>query len=166
MSFQLPKLLKNFDLKVNGVSQGGRILEFTPPSITPTIMQVKAGRILPLSVIAGFDSNFKASIVMAEYSTILQSLVGLDIPSIFIANGAVNDDGSTSYTSATVVMQGVVSYTPATWKPGSMAKDKYDLTLSFFQYVGAGSITMYADGHMYLVNGIDIIERIKNKIKM
>ena len=166
MSFQLPKLLKNFDLKVNGASQGGRILEFTPPSITPTIMQVKAGRLMPISVISGFDSNFKASITMAEYSTILQNLTGLNIPSIFVANGAVNDGGSTSYTSVTVVMQGFVSYTPATWKAGSMVKDKYVITLTFFQYIGAGTITMHSEGHRYMINGVDVIELIKNKIKM
>lgn len=164
MSFKLPKLLKNFDLKINGVSQAGRVLELTPPAITPEIMQVKAGRLLPIPVITGFKSNFKASVVMAEYSTLMQNLVGLDFASFFIANGAVNDDTSTSYTSATVIMRGYVSYTPATWKPGSMAKDKYDITLTFFQYAGAGTITMHSDGHKYLINGVDMIESIKNKI--
>ena len=164
MPVVMPKTLKNMNLKVLGQQQAGRILELNPPAINFTYLKAKAGRLIPVPVPIGFASDFKFSFTMAEYSTLLHSLVGSDTPVLYTALGSLNDDESPSTTPVRIDMTGYLSYSPSKWSAGSGTKDKYDLVCLTCNYTGTSMIMMDANSHIYMVNGVDIIDSIKNKI--
>jgi P2 family phage contractile tail tube protein len=166
MSFKFPKTLKNFSLEVDGKNQAGRVLELTPPALAFQIMTVKAGRLIPVPVVAGVSAVMKATFTMAEYSKELQNKVGKPDVQTFKASGSLNDDKSTTTTKATITMKGFLSYTPSVWKAGQMTQDKYEVQLEYFRFDGQGSIELDGKNHKYTVDGEDIVETIRGKIKV
>ena len=166
MPVLMPKTLKNMNLKVLGQQQAGKILELTPPSISITYLKAKAGRLIPVPIPIGFESDFKFSFTMAEYSTLLHSFVGSDIPILYTALGSLNDDESPSTEGVRIDITGYLSYSPSVWKPGGSTKDNYNLVCTRCIYTGTAIILIDVEAHIYMVNGIDVIESIKNKIRL
>ena len=162
----MPRSILNMNLKIAGQQQAGRVLELNPPDINFTYLKAKAGRLIPVPVPIGFTSDFKFSFTMAEYSQILHSFVGNDTPILYTALGSLNDNESPSTSGVRIDMTGYLSYSPSAWKAGSGTQDKYDLVCLSCIYTGTTVIMMDVNSHIYMVNGIDIIESIKGKIKV
>lgn len=168
-SINIPRTLKNCNIFIQGTGYAGLATEIELPQIGLKMEDHTTGLFFPNPVPMGGETSLKVTISFAEYSGTLQNLFAkINNPLNILAKGTLSDDKSTSTVGVSVSMTGVcVSYTPSSWQAGKKTEDKYTFSLTYLKFSGnKGNVEIDANNNRVMVDGEDIVETLRNKIKL
>lgn len=169
MGLQLPRSLKNFNLHIEGIGYAGRIEHFTPPKIAVATEEYKgSGLDTPVLLDMGVQS-LSASWVMAEWSSDVMNLVGIVGSNTSItAYGAIHDDSTNNAVGVVITMRGqIIESDPGNWQAGTKTQHKYTISLRYLRITTGGvtNVEIDTENMKRVINGVDQVEVIRNKIK-
>ncbi|WP_353571482.1 phage major tail tube protein [Candidatus Albibeggiatoa sp. nov. BB20] len=165
MAITTPFTLKNFNAKIDGDDQSGLLLSINVPSISPNIATHTTGMGTPVPVFMGFSGYPKLEFETAEYGKLQKHIGKLD--GITISGyGSLNDNSDTSKV-VEMTAKGIVSYKPSSWTPSGTTKDKYEMACYYVSYSGnGGNVTVDTKSNKFIVDGEDLIETLRGRIKI
>ena len=165
----LPKILKNFNLYVDGRGYAGRVEEVTLPKLTLKTEEFQAGGMsAPIEIEMGME-KLEMNMTFSEYDPELFKLFGLTNGSeiAFTIRGALEGNGKT-----TPVIVNVRGYFKEmdfdAWKPAekaslkcSVACNYYKLTMDGVELVEIDPINM-----IKTVNGSDQLSAVREALQI
>jgi len=163
------KILKNFNLFVDGRGFAGNVKELKLPDLTIKEEDFRAGGMdAPVGVDMGME-KLVVTFTTAKHCKDTLALFGVSASSgtvPLIARGAVESlDGSTE--SVKVTMQGkVMKVEQSAWQPGSETTHTYTATLSYYKYEQGGTAIHEIDipNMKRVINGKDMLEAQRNAL--
>ncbi|MCV6639652.1 phage major tail tube protein [Candidatus Albibeggiatoa sp. nov. NOAA] len=165
MSITAPFTLKHFNAKIEGEDQSGLLLSINIPAITPEIGTHQTAMGTPVPVFMGFKGYPKLTFKTAEYGKLQKYMRNLD--GITISGyGSLNDNSETTK-SVQLTATGILSYTPSPWAPIEKTEDTYEMACYYLNYSGNGSnVTVDTKSNKFIVDGEDLIETLRGRIKI
>lgn len=163
MPIQLPKVLKNFNVFVDGVGQAGIVNEIQLPKINVKTEEHRAGGMdLPVKLDMGMEA-LEAILTFGELAVDMLKLFGLlDKPGVPITvRGAMQAQGSTEVTPVVVAMAGGWSAIDmGTWKAGDPNTTTYTVALTYYKLTIGGTDIIEIDvlNMVRKINGVDALE--------
>ena len=165
----LPKILKNFNLYVDGRGYAGRVEEITLPKLTIKTEDFQAGGMsAPIEVDLGME-KLEMDMTFAEYDPELFKLFGLTNGSeiAFTIRGAL--EGRSETTPVVINARGYFKEMDFdSWKPAekatlkcSVACNYYKLTIDGIELVEIDPVNMVRN-----VNGIDQLSTIRQALQV
>ena len=67
---RIPATLQGYSVFLDGEGYAGRIVRGTPPRLTKTLLQHRAGMPMPVDLFAGLE-NMRCAFVLAEYHSFI-----------------------------------------------------------------------------------------------
>lgn len=135
----IPKILKNFNVYVDGRGYAGRVEEITLPKLTiKTEEFLGAGMAAPVEIDMGME-KLEMDLTFAEYDTELFKLFGLTNGSetAFTIRGAIQGAGNTE--SVVINVRGFFKELNCdTWKPAEKAALKCSIACTYYKLSIAG----------------------------
>ena len=163
-----PRILKNFNLFVDGRGQAGKIDELELPTLTIKTEEHRAGGMdAPAELDMGMEA-LSAGFTLAEYDENVLSLFGLaDGNAVQLtARGALQKDGE-PVTPVVVNMRGMLKEAElGTWQAGEKATPKFTIALRYYRYESGGVVLHEIDveNMVRIVNGVDQLAQIRAAI--
>ena len=165
----LPKILKNFNLYVDGRGYAGRVEEVTLPKLTLKTEEFQAaGMSAPIEIDMGME-KLEMDMTFSEYDSELFKLFGLTNGSeiAFTIRGAL--EGNSKTTPVVVNVRGYFKEMDFdTWKPAekgslkcSVACNYYKLTVDGVELIEVDPINMIRN-----VNGSDQLSAIREALQV
>ncbi|MER9506048.1 phage major tail tube protein [Mesorhizobium sp. M0579] len=132
-TFGLPRQLKAFNLYYDGNSYAGRVDSITPPTLTFTSEEHRAGGMDgPKKLEMGMEA-MTATLIISDYDPALISLFGVDnVP--LVARGAVQAQGKPAEPVVLNMRGMLMALELAEWKPGSKSLKTLTYELDYFRY--------------------------------
>ena len=162
------KLLKNFNLYVDGRGYAGVCDELQLPNLALVVEDFRAGGMDASVAVEMGQEKLEASFVLSGYEENVLNLWGVGqgttIP--LVARGALEDlDGSV--TPVVVYMNGTIrSMEPGAWTAGEKSTITFTMDLRSYKYTQAGRTINEIDipNMIRLVNGVDRLAAQRNAI--
>jgi len=165
----LPKILKNFNLFVDGVGYAGRVDELTLPKLTIKTEEYQgAGMSAPIEIDMGME-KIEMDMTFSEYDSNLFKLFGLTNGSevAFTIRGAMQGTGEAE--SVVINARGYFKEMDCdTWKPAekatlkcSVACNYYKLTIDRIELIEIDPINMIRN-----VNGSDQLSAMREILQI
>lgn len=150
----LPKILKNFNVFVDGRGYAGKIDEITLPKLTIKTEEYRAGGMdIPISIDMGME-KLEADFTFAEYDSELFRLFGLiDGNSVSLTlRGGMQGSGSNDIEAVIINLRGIFS-----WKPAEKATLKCTVAAHYYKLTISGQelIEIDAENMIRKINGVD-----------
>ncbi|XGA08486.1 MAG: phage major tail tube protein [Wolbachia endosymbiont of Xenopsylla cheopis] len=154
----LPKILKNFNVFVDGRGYAGRIDELTLPKLTIKTEEYRAGGMdIPVSIDLGME-KLEAELTFAEYDTELFRLFGLtdgnSVP-LTLRGGL---QGNNNVEAVVINLRGTFRELDfGSWKSGEKAALKCMVNAHYYKLTIGGKelIEIDAENMMRKINGVD-----------
>lgn len=164
---QIPRILKNFSLFVDGRGLAGIIDTITLPNITVKMEEVRAGGMdAPVEHDMGME-KLEASFVLQEYNPEIIKLVGLvAADKQLTARGAMRRDGE-DVVPVVVNMTGAVKQLDTgDWKAGDMTSATFNVALRYFKLTIGGQELVEVDvvNMIRKIGGQDQLQSIRQAI--
>ena len=165
---QIPRILKNFSLFVDGRGQAGVVSSLTLPKLTTKMEEFRGGGMdAPVELDMGMD-KLETSFELLEYDPNILSLYGLadGAATQVTARGALRRDGEAAV-AMIVNMTGVVKeLDPGDWKSGDQTSAKFSMALRYLKITIGGRVVTEIDkvNMIRKINGIDQLESIRTAI--
>jgi P2 family phage contractile tail tube protein len=152
---QIPRILKNFTLFVDGRGLAGTIETLTLPTLTTKMEEVRAGGMdAPIEHDMGME-KLEASFDLLEFNPDIIALYGLaSADQQLTARGAMRADGADAV--AIVV----------NWKAGDPTKPKFSVGLRYYKLTIGGRELIEIDkvNMIRKINGVDQLATIRQAI--
>lgn len=153
------KILKNFNLFVDGRGYAGQVDELQLPTLGLQVEDFRAGGMdAPIAVEMG-QEKLEATFTLSGYDNATLALWGVGEGSLvpFVARGAIESlDGSVQ--PVKVTMSGTVrSVAPGAWQAGQKSSLQFTLDLRSYKYEQDGAVLHDIDviNMVRIVNGVD-----------
>ncbi len=165
---QIPRVLKNFSLFVDGRGLAGSVSTLTLPKLTTKMEEYRGGGMdIPAEIDLGME-KLEASFELFEYDPNILALYGLadGAATQLTARGALRRDGETAV-AMIVNMTGVIKeHDPGDWKSGDQTSSKFSTALRYLKVTVGGQIIHEIDvvNMIRRINGVDQMESIRNAI--
>lgn len=165
----LPKILKNFNVFVDGRGYAGRVEEITLPKLTIKTEEYQgAGMSAPVEIDMGME-KLEMDLTFSEYDQELFKLFGLTNGSEFALTirGALQGTGDSS-----PVIINVRGYFKEmdfdSWKPAEKATLKYSVTCNYYKLTidGVELIEIDPINMIRNINGSDQLSKIKEILQV
>ena len=156
----LPKILRNFNVFVDGRGYAGKIDEITLPKLTIKTEEYRSGGMdLPVSIDMGME-KLEADFTFAEYDSELFRLFGLiDGNSVALTlRGGMQGSGSNNIEAVVINLRGIFKeFDFGSWKPAEKATLKCSVAAHYYKLTISGQelIEIDAENMVRRINGID-----------
>jgi hypothetical protein len=137
MPIQLPRVLKNMNLFVDGRGYAGRIDEIQLPKLTLKTEEHRAGGMdVPVEIDLGMD-KLEAELTISDYDPEVYKLFGLlDLKPVQITiRGAIQAQGEDAKPVVVNLRGGWREIDAGTWKPGDKSTLKVSVAASYYNLV-------------------------------
>jgi P2 family phage contractile tail tube protein len=165
----LPKILKNFNLYVDGRGYAGRVEEITLPKLTLKTEEFQgAGMSAPVEIDLGME-KLEMELTFAEYDSELFKLFGLTNGSdvSFTIRGAIQGAGETE--SVVINVRGFFKEMDGdVWKPAEKATLKCSVACSYYKLSIGGAELIEIDpiNMVRNVNGTDQLAQFREILQV
>lgn len=135
MAIELPRVLKNMNLFVDGRGYAGRIDEIELPKLTLKTEEHRAGGMdLPVEIDLGMD-KLEAQLTISDYDPEVFKLFGLldNAATQITIRGAIQAQGSEAKPVAIQLRGGWKELDAGTWKPGDKSTLKVSVASSYYK---------------------------------
>lgn len=155
-----PKILKAFNLFVDGVNFAGLVDEVTPPELTVKTEEHRAGGMnAPIAIDLGLD-KLELQMTTAEHHTALYGQFGLvaGAETQVMLRGAVQEEGSNRVSAIVIHARGqIVKLASDAWKAGSKAPVKTTLACRYYRFERDGVTEIEIDpiNRKRVIGGVD-----------
>ena len=168
MPIQLPRVLKNMNLFVDGRGYAGRIDEIQLPKLTLKTEEHRAGGMdVPVEIDLGMD-KLEAELTISDYDPEVYKLFGLlDLKPVQITiRGAIQAQGEEAKPVVINLRGGWREIDAGTWKPGDKSTLKVMLTASYYKLTIDGQEVVEVDAINLVrkVGGVDQMNAIRAAI--
>ncbi|WP_341807904.1 phage major tail tube protein [Wolbachia endosymbiont (group E) of Neria commutata] len=156
----LPKILKNFNVFVDGRGYAGRIDEITLPKLTIKTEEYRAGGMdIPISIDMGME-KLEAEFTFSEYDTELFRLFGLiDGNSVSLTlRGGMQGSGNNDIEAVVINLRGIFrEFDFGSWKPAEKTTLKCTVAAHYYKLTISGNelIEIDAENMIRRINGVD-----------
>lgn len=163
----IPKILKNFNVTVDGRGYAGRIDEVVLPTLTIQTEEHRAGGMdAPVDIDLGME-KLEAEMTFAEYDLELFRLFGLvDGNAVSVTlRGAIQSSGEAE--PVVINLRGSFKELDAgTWKAGDKATLKCMITARYYKLNinGEDIIEIDAENMVRVINGVDQLASVRSAI--
>ncbi|ACN95453.1 phage major tail tube protein [Wolbachia endosymbiont of Carposina sasakii] len=154
----LPKILKNFNVFVDGRGYAGKIDEITLPKLTIKTEEYRAGGMdIPINIDMGME-KLEAELTFAEYDSELFRLFGLinnNAVSLTLRGGL---QGSSDTESVVINLRGLFKELDfGSWKPAEKAMLKCTVAANYYKLTidGKELIEIDAENMIRKIDGVD-----------
>jgi len=167
---QIPRVLKNFGLFVDGRGYLGKVVELTLPKLTRKTEEFRGGGMAaPIEIDMGME-KLECEFTLKEYSEEVFKLWGLAdhaaVPLRF--KGAMQaDDAAGTVTVVEVSVRGRLrEIDGGSWKAGEQTTLKAAVACSYYKYVSGGSTLIEVDAvnMVEIVDGTDRLAAVRSAI--
>jgi P2 family phage contractile tail tube protein len=162
---QIPRILKNFSLFVDGRGLAGLIETLTLPTITLKMEEFRGGGMdAPVEHDMGME-KLEGTFQLQEYSPDITALLGQANVQL-TARGAIRRDGEDAV-AVVVNMTGMVKQVePGDWKAGESSMPTFAFTLRYYKLTVDGREIMEIDkvNMVRRVNGVDQLATTRTAI--
>lgn len=164
---QIPRVLKNFSLFVDGRGLAGTIQTLTLPTLTTKMEEFRGGGMdAPVELDMGME-KLEGTFELAEYNPDIIALYGLASANTQLtARGAMRRDGEAAI-PVIVNMTGVIKQLdPGDWSSGDMSTGTFSYALRYYKLAVGGRILAEIDkvNMIRRINGVDQLETIRTAI--
>ncbi len=164
---QIPRVLKNFSLFVDGQGLAGTIDTLTLPTLTTKMEEFRGGGMdAPVEVDMGME-KLEGTFVLLEYNPDIIALYGLASASTqMTARGAMRRDGEDAV-PVVVNMTGVVKQVEkGDWKAGDQSSPTFSFALRYYKLTVGGRELVEIDkvNMIRRINGVDQLATIRTAI--
>jgi P2 family phage contractile tail tube protein len=163
----IPRVLKNFNLFVDGSGLAGTIDTITLPSITVKMEEFRGGGMdAPVELDMGME-KLEGSFVLAEYNEDVIGLVALaGADKQLTARGAMQRDGEAVVPVVVNMTGGIKQLETGDWKAGDMGKATFQYTLRYYKLTIDGKVILEVDkvNMKRVINGQDQMAAIRTAI--
>jgi P2 family phage contractile tail tube protein len=164
---QIPKILKNFTLFVDGRGLAGTIETLTLPTLTTKMEEVRAGGMdAPIEHDMGME-KLEASFDLLEFNPDIIALFGLaGADKQLTARGAMRADGADAVAIVVNMTGNVKQFEPGDWKAGDATKPKFTAALRYYKLTIGGRQLIEIDTMNMIrkINGQDQLATIRQAI--
>jgi hypothetical protein len=164
---QIPRILKNFSLFVDGRGLAGTIDTLTLPTLTVAMEEVRAGGMdAPVEHDMGME-KLEASFSLYEYNPDMVALYGLAAADKQLtARGAMRRDGEDAVAVVVNMTGGVKQLEPGDWKAGDMTSPTFTVGLRYFKLTIGGRELVEIDkiNMVRRIDGVDQLATIRSAI--
>lgn len=162
---QLPRILKNMNLFVDGIGTAGFIEEITTPPLALMTEEHRAGGMdMPIELDMGME-KMELSFQLSDPTETVISLLGKqDV--LFIARSAHQRDGEAAV-PAIVNMTGMLKqYDPGAFQAGQKANHTFGVALKYYKLTVAGKELAEIDvvNMVRKIDGVDQLATIRTAI--
>ena len=168
MAIELPRVLKNMNLFVDGRGYAGRVDEIQLPKLTLKTEEHRAGGMdLPVELDLGME-KLEAQLTISDFDPELFKIFGLlDVSEAQLTlRGAIQAQGQTAQPVVVHLRGGWKELDPGTWKPGDkstltvmVAARYYKLVINEEELVEIDAVNLVRK-----VGGVDQMEAIRTAI--
>jgi hypothetical protein len=165
---QIPRILKNFSLFVDGRGLAGTVSTLTLPTLTTKMEEFRGGGMdAPVEIDMGME-KLEASFELFDYDENVLSLYGLADGGAtqLTARGALRRDGEAAV-AMVVNMTGVVKgMEPGDWSAGEQTSMTIQVALRYLKITIGGREVVEIDkvNMIRRINGVDQLESIRTAI--
>jgi P2 family phage contractile tail tube protein len=164
---QIPRILKNFSLFVDGRGLAGTIETLTLPNLTTKMEEFRGGGMdAPIEHDMGME-KLEGSFILAEYNPDILALYGLAVADKQLtARGAMRRDGEAAI-PIVVNMTGVIKQVEkGDWKAGDMSKPTFSFALRYYKLTIGGRELVEIDkvNMIRKIDGVDQLATIRQAI--
>lgn len=133
MSFQLPRVLKNYNFYPDGMSYAGRFATITPPALALVLDEHRAGGMdAPTSLDMGMEAMRMTGVLNDKDDAVMGLLFKPGVQ--FLLRGSAQAQGQASE-PILITMRGKISrMEQAEWSPGTKTADNLTFELDYFKY--------------------------------
>lgn len=168
MPIQLPRVLKNMNLFVDGRGYAGRIDEIQLPKLTLKTEEHRAGGMdLPVEIDLGME-KLEAELTISDYDPEVYKLFGLlDLKPVQITiRGAIQAQGEDAKPVVVNLRGGWREIDAGTWKPGDKSTLKVSVAASYYKLTIDGQEVVEVDAINLVrkVGGVDQMNAIRAAI--
>jgi P2 family phage contractile tail tube protein len=168
MPIQLPRVLKNMNLFVDGRGYAGRIDEIQLPKLTLKTEEHRAGGMdVPVEIDLGMD-KLEAELTISDYDPEVYKLFGLlDLKPVQITiRGAIQAQGEDAKPVVVNLRGGWREIDAGTWKPGDKSTLKVSVAASYYKLTIDGQEVVEVDAINLVrkVGGVDQMNAIRAAI--
>jgi hypothetical protein len=168
MPIQLPRVLKNMNLFVDGRGYAGRIDEIQLPKLTLKTEEHRAGGMdVPVEIDLGMD-KLEAELTISDYDPEVYKLFGLlDLKPVQITiRGAIQAQGEDAKPVVVNLRGGWREIDAGTWKPGDKSTLKVSVAASYYKLTIDGQEVVEVDAINLVrkVGGVDQMAAIRTAI--
>lgn len=165
---QLPKVLKNMNLFVDGRGYAGRVDEIQLPKLTLKTEEHRAGGMdVPVEIDLGME-KLEAELTISDYDPEVFKLFGLlDGASTQITvRGAIQAQGEGAKPVTINLRGGWKAIEPSSWKPGDKSTLKVSVAASYYKLTidGQELIEIDAINLVRKVGGVDQMAKVRQAI--
>lgn len=165
---QIPRVLKNFSLFVDGRGLAGSISTLTLPKLTTKMEEFRGGGMdAPVEIDMGME-KLESTFELFDYDENILSLYGLadGAATQVTARGALRRDGEAAV-AMIVNLTGVVKeFDPGDWASGDQTSAKFAMALRYLKITIGGRVVAEIDkvNMIRRINGVDQLESIRTAI--
>ena len=166
-----PRVLKNFNLFVNGKGKAGTIDEYTPPEIKLKLDEYRGGGLdIPTDLDMG-QEKMTAKFKLSDPDPDTLVLVGLTATNTvrLVAKGAFRRDSDGETISVVHELVGRINgRVSEAWKAGDKTANEFDMTLSYYRETVGGREIYEIDVENMIrkVDGVDQLAAIRDAMGM
>jgi len=155
----LPRILRNFNLFVDGFGFAGRVMELTPPELKIKEEEFRAGGMdAPAMMDMGMEA-LEMKFTLAELAPQVRAQFGLANGKglAFTMLGAMQGDGEVAIPVILVGRGRIKMMTAGTWKAGEVVSSEYTVSLRYYVETVAGlpMVEIDVDNMKRVIAGVD-----------
>ena len=166
---QMPRILKNFNLFVDGVGYAGLVETLSVPVLTIKSEEFRAGGMdIPMEIDMG-QEKLEANFALAEYSPATSGLFGTQQVAEgtqLTARGAMQRDGEAAIPILINMTGRIYTLDPGEWKAGDRSMLTHRVALAFYRETIDGTVVHEIDvvNMKRIINGVDQMATIRTAI--
>lgn len=164
----IPRVLRNFNLFVNGIGYAGRVTEAELPELSVKTEEHRGGGMDGVAEIDLGMEALNAKLTFAEYvPDVFKAFGKMDGTAVRIQlRGALQRDGETAVPCIVDLHGGFKKNTMGSWKAGDMASNEVEMSVRFLK-IKIGSedlVEIDIDNMVRKIGGVDELESIRAAI--
>lgn len=160
-----PKMLKGFDVFVNGVGHAGLVEEATLPTLTLKTEEWRAGgRDVPIEIDMGME-KLEGDITLKEYNAEILRLFAKPDIGLTLRGGVQDKSGAVE--AVMIEMRGTFKeFEMGSWKAGEAPSVKYSYSLDYYRFNLGGSDAIEIDSENMIrrINGSDQLDALRRAL--
>lgn len=164
---QIPRILKNFSLFVDGRGLAGLIDTLTLPTLTTKMEEFRGGGMdAPIEHDMGME-KLEGSFSLSEYNPDIISLYGLAAADTQItARGAIRRDGEDAVPVVVNMTGQVKELETGDWKAGDMSTATFAFSLRYYKLTIGGRVVVEIDkvNMIRRIDGVDQLSSIRTAL--
>lgn len=164
---QIPRVLKNFSLFVDGRGLAGTVDTLTLPKLTLKTEEYRGGGMdAPVELDMGME-KLEGTFALAEYNPDMMALYGLASPNTQLtARGAMRRDGEDAVAVVVNMTGQVKEVDPGDWKAGDMSTGTFAYALRYLKITIGGRVVVEIDkvNMIRRIDGVDQLQSIRTAI--